>query len=143
MGYHDDVYSGIETLLVAAAPANVPVLNVLTASEAELDRHAQSIAVLRESIDYDPHPEIAPGTATKDQGEEWSWALYVTGGGGGARPVDRAAYVDTLLETCQTALNAQRPTTDCGPLHLVSEDYEGRDGNSVMCVQRWRHRRRA
>ena len=142
MGYHADVYDGIETLLVAALPKSIPVLNGLEVEEAQLARYAASVTILREGIDFEPHPEINPATATKDQGETWSWVLYVTGGGGGARPKDRADVVDEILETTQTALNAQRPTTDCGPMHLEAEDYEGRMGTAVMYSQRWRHARR-
>ena len=53
------------------------------------------------------------------------------------------AEVDLYLELIKTALNAQRPTTDCGPLHLTSEDFEGRAGATVTYTQRWTHRRRA
>lgn len=141
MGYHADVYEGIVELLHGALPASVPILNAISVSELEFDRYASSVVVLRESIDYEPHPEINPDTSVRDQGEEWSWALYITGGGGGTRPTDRAEHVDLMLEKVRTALNARRPTSDCGPLHLVDEVYEGRSGNGVMYVQRWRHRR--
>lgn len=141
MGYHADVYTGIADLLIDALPATMPVFNALTVNEAELDRHATSVVILREGISYDRHPEVAPQTALADQPETWTWALYVTGGGGMARPADAGAEVDLYLEAIRTALNAQRPTTDCGPLHLESEDYEGRDGATVMYVQRWTHMR--
>lgn len=143
MGFHANVFNGIVSLLRGALPQSVPVLDGLSVDEAQLERYASSVVMLRESIDYEPHPEINPNTSTLDQGAEWSWALYVTTGGGGARSADRGQYVDDLLETIQTALNARRPTTDCGPLHLVSEDFEGKNGSSVMYVQRWRHRRLA
>jgi len=143
MGYHADVYEGIVKLLRAAVPSSIPVLDALSVDEAQLERYSSSIVMLRESIDYERHPEIKPTTSVLDQGEEWSWALYITGGGGAARPAGRGQYVDDLLETVRETLNAQRPTTDCGPLHLVDESYEGRNGSGVMYVQRWRHRRLA
>lgn len=141
MGYHADVYSGIADLLAAALPNNVPVFDALTVSEMELDRNAQSVCILRESIDYERHPEVNPSTSLDDQAETWDWALYVKGGGGASRPAGSRAYVDTYLETIKSALNAQKPTADCGPLHVVSEDFEGRDGATVIYVQRWTHRR--
>ena len=140
MGYHADVYDGLATLIEAALPG-VVVFNALAVTEADLDRHALSVCILRESIDYEPHPEIAPRTAVADQAEEWTWTLYVTGGGGRARPADKAAEVDLYLEDLKTALNAQRPTTDCGPLHLVNEDLEGETETTVTYAQRWTHRR--
>lgn len=143
MGYHANVFDGIVTLLRAALSSTIPVVDALTVDEAQLERWAQSVVILRESIDYEPHPEINPSTSTLDQGEEWSWALYVTSGGGGARLADRGQYVDSLLETVRTALNAQRPTTDCGPLHMTEESYIDSTGTGVMYVQRWRHRRLA
>lgn len=141
MGYHSDVYEGIVELLVAALPSSIPVFNALTVTEMELDRHPSSVCVLRESIDYEPHPEINPDTDVENQGETWDWALYVTGGGGRSRPADTGAEVDLYLEKIKTTLNAQRPTTSCGPLHLVAEDFEGRDGAASTYVQRWTHRR--
>lgn len=144
MGFHADVYSGLVTLLEAALPDRVPVLNGLTTTDNDLERHASWVVVIRESIDYEPHPEINPATATLDQGAEWSWSIYIAGGGGNARPADKGAEVDLLLEAVQTALNAQRPVAaDCGPLHLVSEDLEEMAGTQVVYVQRWRHRRLA
>lgn len=142
MGYHADVYDGIESLLVTALPSSIPVFNALTVSEVELERFAECVCILRESVDYERHPEVNPSTSVKDQGETWSWALYVRGGGGASRSGDRGAAVDTTLEAIQTALNAQRPTTDCGPLHLVSEDFQDRDDTTVTYVQRWTHLRR-
>ena len=143
MGFHADVFSGLVTLLEAALPDRVPVFNALTTTEIEYNRTPSYVAVVRESIDYEPHPEINPATATLDQGAEWTWALYIVGGAGNARPADKGAEVDLLLEAVQTALNAQRPTTDCGPLHLTSEDLEELAGTQVVYVQRWRHRRLA
>lgn len=142
MSYHADVYEGIAALLGATLPDSIPVFNALTVSEQELDRHASSVTILRESLDYEPHPEINPDTEVEDQAETWEWALYVTGGGGRSRPADSGAEVDRILEKIKTALNAQRPTTDCGPMHLVSEEYEGRDETRVTYAQRWTHRRR-
>ena len=141
MGYHADVYSGLADLITAAVPSSTPVFNALTVTEMELDRHASSVCILRESIDYDPHPEIAPRTSVENQAETWTWTLYVTGGGGASRPAGAAAEVDKTLEIIRTALNAQRPTTDCGPLHLVSEDLEDSNGTLVTYAQRWTHRR--
>lgn len=143
MGFHSDVYSGLVTLLENALPGSVPVFNVLTTNETEYQRTAAWVAVLRETIDYEPHPEINPETATLDQGADWQWAIYVAGGAGNARQPDKGAEVDLLIEAVQAALNAQRPTSDCGPLHLVSEDFEEMTGTSVVYVQRWRHRRLA
>ena len=143
MGYHAKVYDGIADLLIAALPKSMPVFNALTVSEQQLDRHASSVVILRESVDYDPNPKINPSTETETQWETWEWALYITGGGGRSRPADSGGEVDLYLEKIRTALNAQRPTDDCGPMHLVSEDYEGRDNARVTYVQRWTHRRLA
>ena len=143
MGFHADVQNGIVALLEAALPSRVPVFNLVETSERELNRTAAGVALMRESIDYEPHPEINPNTATVDQGAEWTWVLYVWGGGGKARSTDKGAEVDLLLEAVQVALNAQRPTTDCGPMHITSEDFEEMAGSSVAYVQRWRHRRLA
>ena len=144
MGFHADVQNGIVALLEAALPDRIPVLNAIAVSEREMSQYATFVALLRESIDYEPHPEINPATGTLDQGAEWQWAIYIKGGAGNSRPSDKGADVDLLLEAVQTALNAQRPTTpDCGPLHLVSEDFEEMAGTSVAYVQRWRHRRLA
>ena len=148
MGYHADVYKGFADLVIAALPTGasgnpMPTINALTASEATLNQFARGVVILRESIDYEPHPEINPRTAVEDQVETWTWALYVTGGGGKPRPADRGAEVDLYLELIKTALNAQRPTADCGPLHLVNEDFEGREGATVTYTQRWTHRRLA
>lgn len=144
MGYHADVYQGIVELLHGSLPSSVPVLNAIATTETEAERYAASVIILRESIDYEPHPELTPSTSVLDQGEEWSWALYITGGGGGARPADRGEQVDVMLEKVRTALNARRPTSDCGPMHLVDELYDAHVGNSsVRYVQHWRHRRLA
>ena len=143
MGYHDDVYKGLAKLLAGGLPAKFPILNVLTASEQDLDRHPRSVIVVREAIDYEPHPEINPDVDIADQGEAWAWTLYVTGGGGRARSADSGAEVDLYLESIQTALNAQRPTTDCGPLHLAGEEFEERTTTTVTYTQRWVHRRLA
>lgn len=143
MGFHSDVYSGLVTLLEGAMPSRVPVLNALQVSDAEYEQTPAFVAVVRESIEYEPHPEINPNTSTVDQGAEWTWSLYVKGGAGNSRAHDRGAEVDLILEAVQTALNAQRPTSDCGPLHIISEDIEGMAGTSVVYVQRWRHRRLA
>ena len=142
MGYHADVYKGLADLIIAALPDDMPTLNVLTSEEIDFDRHARSVFILRENINFEPHPEIAPRTAVKSQRETWEWTLYVTGGGGKARPTDSGAEIDLYLEMIQTALNAQRPTSDCGPLRLTDEDFEGRgDGAKVTYTQRWTHRR--
>jgi hypothetical protein len=143
MGFHADVQNGIVALLEAALPDRIPVFNLLAVTEREFERTASSVSVMRETIDYEPHPEINPETATLDQGADWTWVLYIVGGAGKARHAAKGADVDLVLEAVQTALNAQRPTTDCGPLHLVSEDFEEQAGTSVAYVQRWRHRRLA
>ena len=142
MGYHADVYKGLADLLIAALPSDMPTLNALTIDELEFDRHARSVFILRESIEYEPHPEINPRTAVENQGETWEWTLYISGGAGTVRPADSGAEIDLYLEMIKTALNAQRITDDCGPLHLESEDFEGRDGTKVTYTQRWTHRRR-
>ncbi len=142
MGYHADVYKGLADLVITALPSDMPTLNVLTTDEVDFDRHARSVLILRESISYEPHPEINPRTAVEDQAETWEWTLYVTGGGGTSQSSDGGAEIDLYLEMIKTALNAQRPTSDCGPMHLTSEDFEGRDGTKVTYTQRWTHRRR-
>jgi hypothetical protein len=141
MGYHADVYKGLADLVITAVPDDMPVLNVLTEEEVEFDRHNRSVCILRENIGFEPHPEINPQTAVADQPETWEWTLYVTGGAGKARAPDSGAEIDLYLELIRTALNAQRLTSDCGPLHLTSEDFEGRDGAKVTYTQRWTHRR--
>lgn len=143
MGYHEDVYKGLAKLLAGGLPAKFPILNVLTASEQELSRLGRGVHVVRETIDYEPHPEINPDVDIADQGEAWGWTLYVTGGGGRASATDSGAEVDLYLEDIKTALNAQRPTTDCGHLHLVSEEFEERTTTTVTYTQRWVHRRLA
>ena len=144
MGFHADVQNGIVALLEAALPDRIPVFNLLAVSERELNRTASSVSLMREMIDYEPHPEINPDPSVLDQGAEWTWVIYVVGGAGNARANDKGADVDLILETVQTALNAQRPTTpDCGPMHLISEDFEEMASTSVAYVQRWRHRRLA
>lgn len=141
MGYHAEVYDALATLIESATPTGTAVTSALDVTEAQLERFASAVVIVRESISLDPHPEINPSTSVEAQPEVWSWVLYVVGGGGGSRPHSRATHVDTMLETLRTALNAQRLTSDCGPLHLVSEDYEGRHGNGVMYAQRWTHAR--
>ena len=143
MGFHADVQSGIIALLEAALPSKIPVFDLLAVTERELIRTTSSVSLMRETIDYEPHPEINPDTSVLDQGAEWTWVLYVVGGAGNARPTDKGADVDLILEAVQTALNAQRPASDCGPMHLISEDFEEMAGTSVAYVQRWRHRRLA
>lgn len=143
MGYHANVLKGLADLIVAAVPSTVPVLEALSVDETQLERFARGVFILRESIAYEPHPEIRPDTSVKDQGETWTWTLYVLGGGGEQRPADKGSEIDLLLETIQTALNAQRPTSDCGPMHLVLEDFESKNGNTVMYSQQWTHRRLA
>jgi len=141
MGYHVDVYNGLANLIIAAVPSSTPVFNALAVSEREFVNYASSVCILRESIGYEPHPEISPRTAVADQVETWNWTLYVTGGAGAARPAGAGAEVDKILEIIRTALNAQRPTSDCGPMHLVSEDLEDSNGTLVTYAQRWTHRR--
>ena len=141
MGYHADVYKGLADLIIAAVPSSTPVFNALAVSEREFVNYASSVCILRESISYEPHPEISPRTAVENQAETWGWTLYVTGGGGASRPAGAGAEVDKFLEIIRTALNAQRPTADCGPLHLVSEDLEDSNGTLVTYAQRWTHRR--
>lgn len=141
MGYHADIYNALASLIDAAMPNPTTVTSALDMTEAKLEKFSRGVIIVRESITLDPHPEVNPSTSVEAQPEQWTWALYVIGGGGGSRPHDRATHVDALLETLRTALNAQRLTADCGPLHLVSEDYEGQHNNGVMYAQRWTHSR--
>jgi hypothetical protein len=142
MGYHADVYKGLADLIINAVPSDMPTFNALTSEEIEFDRHARSVFILRENISYDPPPEINPRTEVENQRETWEWTLYVTGGAGTTRSSDAGAEIDLYLEMIKTALNVQRPTSNCGPLHIVSEDFEGRDGTKVTYTQRWTHRRK-
>ncbi len=141
MGYHADVYKGLADLIIAALPNDMPTLNALTASEAELSRSGRSVVIVREGIGFEPHPEISPQTGVKSQAQVWEWTLFVSGGGGKVRPADKGAEIDLYLELIQDALNAQRPVASCGPLRIVGEDFEGRDGATVTYTQRWTHRR--
>jgi hypothetical protein len=143
MGYHADVQAAIVALLEAALPEGVPVLNGLVEDEAA--RHSLNAFVLigRDSIRMESHAEINPSTTADTQLEEWEWNLIVKGGGGAATEPDKGAEVDLILETIRTALNAQRPTTDCGPLSILSEEYYDVIGGGVAYLQRWRHSRMA
>ena len=142
MGFHAEVYDALERLIEAAVPG-VSVLNELSVDEAYAEGFAKFVLILREGINYVPHPEINPATAVQDQMEQWSWLLLVKGGGGRANQAGKGIEVDKMLESIRTALNAQRLTTDCGPLQLQSEDYEGADSNGVVYGQRWSHFRMA
>jgi hypothetical protein len=139
MGYHADIMTALKTLLETTV--SVEVIDGLTMTEAQATRLSTGVVVVRDAIHLTPHPEINPLTAVEDQPEEWWWSLYVIGGGGGSRSVTKAAHVDLLLEQIRTGLNAQRLTSDCGPLHLEVEEFIGHQGTGVMYLQRWRHTR--
>lgn len=144
MGYHATVQAAIVTLLEAALPSGTPVLNGLAEADAEAHNFASFVLIARESITMEPHAEINPSTSADTQLEEWEWNLIVRGGGGASDEPGKGAQVDLILEKIRTALNAQRPTSDCGPLSILSEEYfeiEGQEG--VTYLQRWRHSRMA
>lgn len=121
----------------------MPVLNGL--ADAELDEHRFSELVMigRDSIRFEPHEEINPLVTADTQLEEWEWNLFIKGGGGGLDQAAKGAEVDELLETIRTALNAQRPTAQCGPMSILSEEYYEEHGAGVVYLQRWRHSRMA
>jgi hypothetical protein len=139
MGYHADVYDALKALIEGAV--SVPVLDVLALDEVQVNRLSTAVLIQRDAIDLDPHPEVNPSTSVVDQPERWTWTLYVIGGGGAATQQGKSTHVDTLLEQLRTALNAQRPTAKCGPLHIFSEEYSGRHGTGVLYLQRWTHSR--
>jgi hypothetical protein len=117
------------------------VLNGLAISEADAERFDAFVLVVRESIDFDPHLPVNPNETDSQQPERWTWSLDVKGGGGGQRLSDRGSEVDLLLEAIRIGIGAQRPTTDCGPLHLESEEYVGESGSGVVYRQTWYHER--
>jgi len=141
MGYHADVQAQLVSLIEAAVPTGVSVVQGLAMSEAETIRNAAFVAIVRDSIEVEPHAEINPSTSTSDQMERWRWLLYVKGGGGAANNPAKGAEVDLILEAVRTALNAQKLTAACGPLHLESEEYEGNSGTGVVYIQTWVHGR--
>lgn len=141
MGYHATVQAALYALLEAALPNDTPVINGLAADDIKAERYASCVVVVRESIEFEPVLEINPTEGAGTQVEEWSWALFVKGGGGKARGSGRAAEVDFTLETIRDALNAQRLTTECGPLSLEAEEYLEPVGTGVLYAQRWRHSR--
>lgn len=140
MGYHATVQAELVALLDAGVPRGVPVLNGLAVSETEAERLAQFVFVVRDGIEFDPHQEINPDVNSTQQPEQWTWTIDVKGGAGAARLSERGAEVDLLLESVRTAIGA-RKMTDCGPLHLVSEDYAGTSGAGVVYRQTWTHER--
>jgi len=140
MGYHATVQAELVALIVAGVPSSVPVLNGLAVSETEAERMAQFVFLVRDSIDFDPHQEINPDVNSTQQPEQWTWTIDVKGGGGAAGQTGRGAEVDLLLEAVRTGIGAQK-MTDCGPLHLVSEDYVGTSGSGVVYRQTWTHER--
>jgi hypothetical protein len=139
MGFHSDVQTGLALLLENAL--QVPVLNGLTVSTEDVNRLATVVLVVRESIQFDPHEPIMPNPTETQQPEKWYWTLDVKGGGGTKTAANAGAEVDLLLEAVRTALAANRPTQDCGPLHLESEEYVGNSGSGVIYRQTWWHER--
>lgn len=140
MGFHQDVQTGLALKLETAMPT-VPILNGLVTTEDEINRHAVCVLVVREVIEYDPHETINPTPTETQQPEEWRWSLEVKGGGGAELASKAGAEVDFLLEKIRTALAAQRLTTDCGPLNMVTEEYVGQSGRGVVYRQTWTHER--
>lgn len=143
MGFHATVQAAIVALLEADLPSNCPVINTLAAEEADLQRLASFVGISRERIDFEPHEEVNPDTDADTQLEAWEWNLFVAGGAGAMDQAGKGAEVDLLLETIRDALNAQRPTAQCGPLSIVTEEYFRDHGNGVVYQQRWRHTRMA
>jgi hypothetical protein len=141
MGYHKTVQDALETLLTNALGTTIPVLRGLGLMDKDALTYPAFVAVTRERILFDPHPEINPNTAVQDQPETWYWVLQVKGGGGEPTLGARGAQVDEILETIRTALNAQRLTSDCGPLQLEEEVFDDEHGTGVIYIQRWRHNR--
>lgn len=143
MGYHATVQDALVTLLEAATPEGCDVINLIAVDEVDLQRLSCFVAVIRERIEMEYHEEINPSTSYDTQLEEWEWGLYVAGGGGAYNEAGKGAEVDLILEAIRTALNAQKLTTECGPLSILSEEYEGPHGTGVVYLQRWRHSRKA
>lgn len=144
MGYHATIQTALKTLLETAFTGqSVPILNGLSVTDMQVQSFPTCIVITRDSIEYEPNPHINPLTSVKDQPEQWYWDIYVKGGGGQPNFSGRGAEVDETLETVREALNAQRLTTDCGPMNLVSEDYVEPNGTGVIYVQRWTHTRLA
>jgi hypothetical protein len=141
MGYHEDVQNALAQALVAGLPSVVPVLNGLSITQEQAERYASFVLIVREAIEFDPHEPVNPNPTTTQQPERWTWSLDVKGGGGSALAADAGAQVDLLLETIRTTLGAQRLTSDCGPLHLETEDYVGDSGTGVVYRQVWWHER--
>ena len=142
MGYHSDVQTALALLLETRfSNGQIPILNGLAVTEVEAERYAAFILIVREGIDFDPHEPINPNITSSQQPERWTWTLDVKGGGGAARAADAGSQVDLLLESVRTTLGATKLTSDCGPLHLESEDYVGNSGTGVVYRQTWWHER--
>lgn len=141
MGYHKTVQDALEALLAAALPSTTPVVRGLSFADKDALNYASFVGVVREMIVYEPHPEINPDEEVEDQPEWWYWVLQVKGGAGEPTLGGRGAQVDELLETIKTALNAQRLTSDCGPMQLEEEVFDDEHGTGVIYTQRWRHGR--
>ena len=135
MGYHQDVYSGLKTLVESAV--SVPVLSAVEDSEAAANRFASYVVILRENLSLERSEVIGGG----HQYEHWTWKLYVYGGGGAGTASASGQHVDELLESIRSALTAQRPDRSSGPLQLRGETYEGKHGAGVLYVQTWEHDR--
>ena len=139
MGYHANIQAQLVTLLKTSLGTSIPVLQGIAVTDVEMNRLAACVAIVRESIDAEPHEELNPETTTADQLETWRWTLYVKGGGGAINDPAKGTEVDKILETTRTALNAQRLSSQCGPLHFSGEYYEGNVGTGVVYTQMWYH----
>ena len=141
MGYHANIQNALVALLAGGLSENTPIINGLVTTAEQAERYPSFVLVVREAIDLDPHEPINPNPTSSQQPERWTWSLDVKGGGGSALAADAGAEVDLLLETIRTTLGAQNLTTDCGPLHLESEDFVGQSGTGVVYRQTWWHER--
>jgi hypothetical protein len=144
MGYHATIEDALKTLLDAAFNGTETViLNGLAEVDMQVQTFASCVVIRRDGIEFEPNPHINPDTSVKDQPEQWYWEIFVKGGGGEPNFSGRGSHVDLKLEAIRVALNAQRLTSDCGPMNLVSEEYVNNIGTGVMYVQRWTHSRLA
>jgi len=142
MGYHKTLHDAIKALMTTALTVSealvAPIIDSLNEAEAQAERLAVFTVLVRDRIDLELSPVIGGGI----QEETWTWKIYVTGGGGGARSYDKSTHVDTLLELLRTGLAQKKPVTpDCGPMQLISEEYLDYHGTAVTYVQTWTHGR--
>jgi hypothetical protein len=143
MGYHKTIQDALKALLDAEFDSSTPILNGLSDLDMQVQTLASCIVIIRDDIQFEPNPHINPLTEVKDQPELWFWEIYVKGGGGEPNFSGRGAEVDEKLEAVRVALNAQRLTSDCGPMNLTNEEYVEPNGTGVVYVQRWVHTRLA